>query len=237
MLRIFLLIIFTLFIAENVFNADVTAWLAGLGIAGLAVSLAAQDSLKNLFGSVAVLMDRPFSLGDRIIFNTIDGVVEVIGFRSTRIRTMQGNLVTVPNMKFTDGIIENLTVRPFFHRKLNVSLSPDTPPARIREAIGICEQVLNEPEITDGVDRDQRPPRITLAEITADSLVLEVLYWYSVGPQRDFWTFREHVSRVNLRLLEALRKGNPGLLAQNAPCDIRPDTPGPNFAGRFEAKS
>src|SRR5690606_23160639 len=89
-LRIFVVVIFVLFVAENVFGADITAWLAGLGIAGLAVSLSAQDSIKNLFGSITILLDKPFPVGDRIIFNGTDGFIEEIGFRSTRIRTFGG---------------------------------------------------------------------------------------------------------------------------------------------------
>ena len=76
-LRTFIVIIGTLFTLSNVFNRDIGAWLAGFGIAGLAVSLAAQDSLKNLFGSLTILFDRPFTVGQRIKFHSFDGVVEV----------------------------------------------------------------------------------------------------------------------------------------------------------------
>src|SRR5690606_3820215 len=96
-LRIFLVVVIVLFTAENVFDADITAWLAGLGIAGLAVSLAAQDSLKNLFGSLTIFLDRPFAVGHFVTYNGFTGTIEQIGFRSTRLRTLYGHLVTIPN--------------------------------------------------------------------------------------------------------------------------------------------
>lgn len=238
-LRIFLLVVVALFVAENVFEQDITAWLAGLGIAGLAVSLAAQDSIKNVFGSITVLIDRPFSLGDRIIFNGIDGNVESIGLRSTKIRTMQGNVVTVPNMKFTDGIIENLTTRQFHHRQFKVTLSHDTPPDKVREAMGIIADVLSSPDLGAPVDHTVRPPRIALSDFTSDSLSIDVQYWYLIGPQRDFWAFRQHVSDVNLRVLEALGRAGISVVLPSRTVMIAPPgmgmPPGPPYPpdGRF----
>ena len=98
-LRIFLVIVFTLIVAQNVLGLDITGWLAGLGIAGLAVSLAAQDSVKNLFGSVTIFFDNPFAVGDMIVFDGHRGTVEEIGFRSPRLRLLSGHVVTVPNKK------------------------------------------------------------------------------------------------------------------------------------------
>ncbi|MDX1683344.1 MAG: mechanosensitive ion channel, partial [Phycisphaeraceae bacterium] len=80
-LRVFLVVVFSLVVAQNVFGVNITGWLAGLGIAGLAVSLAAQDSVKNLFGSVTVFFDRPFIVGDFVVFDGYSGTVEEIGFR------------------------------------------------------------------------------------------------------------------------------------------------------------
>jgi MscS family membrane protein len=180
-LRLFLIIVFTLFIAENFFGADITAWLAGLGIAGLAVSLAAQDSVKNLFGSLTVLLDRPFAIGDRISFDRFDGVVESIGFRSTRIRTLTGHLVTVPNMKFTDSVVENISARPMFRRTMNITIAYDTPPAKVEEAVGIVRGILTAPDIADCFDMVNRPPRIHFNEFNTDSLSITAMYWYDHG--------------------------------------------------------
>lgn len=115
-----------------------------LGIAGLAVSLAAQDSIKNLFGSVTIFIDNPFSVGDRIVFSGTDGFVEEIGFRSTRIRTLTGHLVTVPNMKFIDEAVENITARPYIRRTMNMTITYDTPPDKIEQAVQIIRDLLAE---------------------------------------------------------------------------------------------
>ena len=90
-LRVFLLVIAAMFIVQSVFKQDIGAWLAGLGIAGLAVSLAAQDSLKNLFGSVTIILDRSFKIGERIICSGCNGVIEDIGLRTTTDRTTDGS--------------------------------------------------------------------------------------------------------------------------------------------------
>ena len=130
-----------------------------MGIAGLAVSLAAQDSIKNLFGSITVLVSRPFGLGDRIVFGAYDGTVENISFRDTKIRTVGGHLVTVPNMKFTDGTVENISARPFIARTIDIGLTHDTPPDRVEEALRIIRGILSEPEFAEEMKVPDRDPR------------------------------------------------------------------------------
>jgi small-conductance mechanosensitive channel len=203
-LRIFLLIMMVLFVAENIFGADITAWLAGLGIAGLAVSLAAQDSIKNLFGSVTILMEHPFGVGDRIIFENIEGFVEDIGFRSTKIRNINGHLLTVPNMKFTDGVIENISARPWARRSMNVTVTYDTPPEKLEEAVTIIKSILAEPEIAKDLAVPDRPARVMFNEFNADSLNIMVSYFYLLNVDgRDWWTYQALAAKVNHRILVA----------------------------------
>jgi MscS family membrane protein len=206
-LRIFLLVMMVLFVAQNVFDQNITSFLAGLGIAGLAVSLAAQDSIKNLFGSVTVLISRPFGLGDRIVFGTYDGVVENINFRDTKIRTAGGHLVTVPNMKFTDNTIENISARPFVARTIDIGLTYDTSPKQIADAVEILRRVLNEPEILEPINLPDRPPRAYFKDFGDSSIVLQLSYAYGMrSPGRDWWTYMEHAQQLNLRVLEVLRE-------------------------------
>lgn len=202
-LRIFLLIMFVLTIAETIFKADITAWLAGLGIAGLAVSLAAQDTLKNLFGSVTVLISRPYGLGDRIVFGPYDGTVENISFRDTKIRLVSGHLVTIPNMRFTDGTVENISRRPWLSRKLDVTITYDTPPEKVQEAVQIIRDILAEPEFASTFDLEKWPPRVFFNELNADNLNIMVMYWYQLSEGRDFWTFHAQAEQFNVRLLRA----------------------------------
>jgi MscS family membrane protein len=204
-LRIFLLVMMVLFVAQNVFDQNITSFLAGLGIAGLAVSLAAQDSIKNLFGSVTVLISRPFGLGDRIMFGAYDGVVENINFRDTKIRTLSGNLITVPNMKFTDTSIENISARPFVVRSMIIGLTYDTPVARVREAVERIRGVLNEPTILSSINLPDRPPRVFFKDFGASSLDVQVNYSYAItAPGNDWWTYMAHAQEVNLMIFEAL---------------------------------
>lgn len=145
-LRLFLVVIFTLFVAQNVFGLDITGWLAGLGIAGLAVSLAAQDSIKNLFGSVTVLFDKPFTVGDWIVTDGLEGTVEEVGFRSTRIRTFYNSLITLPNANLINASVDNYGRRQFRRWKTHIGVQYDTTPDQLTAFTeGIRELVRSHP--------------------------------------------------------------------------------------------
>ncbi len=208
-LRIFLLVMVAMFVIQNVFDQNITAWLAGLGIAGLAVSLAAQDPIKNIFGSFTVLAERPFVLGDRIIFNNIDGTVEEIGFRSTRIRTVNGHLVTVPNMKFTDSVIENITRRPSIRRLMNIGVTYDTPPEKVQQAVSIVKRILDEPEVKESLNLPDQPPRVVFDELNVDNLNILIVYWYAINRyEGDWWKYQSHAEMVNLKILRAFNEAD-----------------------------
>lgn len=202
-LRIFLVIIFSLLVAQNIFGLDITSWLAGLGIAGLAVSLAAQDSIKNIFGSATVFFDQPFGVGDAINFEGQDMIVEEIGFRSTKMRTFDGHLVTVPNMKFTDSSVRNITRRPSVRRIVNLGLVYDTTPAQMQQAITMVQDIFRRPEIGQAFDWDKQPPRIFFNEYQSSSLNLQVIYWYELSGGRDWWSYLEHAQQFNMAVLQA----------------------------------
>lgn len=206
-LRVGLWIVGVLFIARSVFEQDIGAWLAGLGIAGLAISLAAQDSLRNLFGSVTILMDRPFRIGERIIFSGYDGVVEEIGFRSTKLRTLTGNLVTIPNSKIVNDSVENVGRRPSIRRIMNVTITYDTPAAKIKEAVEITRGILEEEDLREPIhqtiDGDEFPPRVYFNDYNADSLNIFVIYWYAPPA---WWDYMDHAQKLNLRIFEEFEK-------------------------------
>lgn len=206
-LRVFLVVIGVLFVIDTVFEGDIGAWLAGLGIAGLAVSLAAQDSLKNLFGSVAIILDRPFQVGERIVFGGYDGSVEEIGFRSTKIRTLNGHLVNVPNANIVNGAVENIGRRPFIKRILNVTITYDTPRDKLERAVQIIAGILEEEGIREPihplVGEDEFPPRVFFNDYNADSLNILVIYWYAPAA---YWDFLAHAQQVNLRLFEEFER-------------------------------
>ncbi len=136
-LKVIVTVFGVIFIASNI-DIDITSLLAGLGIGGLAVALAAQDTLANLFGSITVLIDRPFQVGDWVVIGDIEGTVEELGFRSTRIRTFYNSVVTVPNSVLTKASVDNLGVRKFRRIKTMLSLTYSTPPEKIE---AFCEGV------------------------------------------------------------------------------------------------
>ena len=91
---------------------NIGALIAGLGIGGLALAMAAKDTVSNIFGGFTIFTDKPFKLGDRIVINGVDGTVSEIGLRSTRITTLAGRMVTMPNSSFADSPVENISVEP-----------------------------------------------------------------------------------------------------------------------------
>ncbi|MBA41700.1 MAG: mechanosensitive ion channel protein MscS, partial [Flavobacteriaceae bacterium] len=113
-------------ILGNVFNVNVTALVAGLGIGGVAFALASKESLENLLGSFTIFFDKPFIVGDTVTLGGVTGTVEKVGFRSTRIRTFDKSVVTVPNKNIISTELDNLGARPVRRVKFNIGLTYDT---------------------------------------------------------------------------------------------------------------
>lgn len=206
-LRIFLVAVGVMFVVDSVFGQDVGALLAGLGIAGLAVSLAAQDSLKNLFGSITILFDRPFKIGERIVYAGYDGTIEEIGFRSTKVRTLTGHLVTIPNSKIVSDPIENIGRRPSIRRIMNVTITYDTPREKIERAVAILRGILEEEDlrgpIHQTINGEEFPPRVYFNDYNPDSLNIILIYWYAPPA---YWDYVEHAQKLNLRIFEEFEK-------------------------------
>ncbi|MCU7861749.1 MAG: mechanosensitive ion channel family protein, partial [Candidatus Thiodiazotropha sp. (ex Lucinoma kastoroae)] len=171
-LKVFVTVIGFVFIADNL-NIDISSLLAGLGLGGLAFALAAKDMVQNLFGSVTVLMDRTFSVGDWIIVDGTEGSVERIGFRSTRVRTFYNSVVTVPNSKFITASVDNMGERRFRRLSCKLSLTYDTPPDRIDAFCeGVRELVRQHPYMRKDYYH------VYLNEFAASSLdVLLYVFW------------------------------------------------------------
>jgi MscS family membrane protein len=127
--------------AENV-SAGIMSLLAGLSVGGLALGLAAQDTMANLFGTVAIFLDKPFHLGDRVKIEGADGIVESISLRSTCIRNADGYKITIPNKLMGNAIITNITCRPTIRTEMNLSLAYDTPVEKVRRATAILQEVF-----------------------------------------------------------------------------------------------
>ena len=139
--KVAIIISATLLTADNL-GINIKTLLAGLSVGGLALGLAAQDTLANMFGAVAILLDKPFHIGDRIKVESVDGAVESIGLRSTRIRNVDGHHVTVPNKLMGNAIITNITRRPTIKTEMNFGLTYDTPVARVKRATELLEEIF-----------------------------------------------------------------------------------------------
>lgn len=140
-LRIFIVVMAGL-MAIQTFGYPVTGVLASLGIGGLAFALAAKDSVSNIFGSLMIIFDRPFQVGDWIKAADMEGVVEEVGFRSTKIRTFEKTLISVPNNIIANLALDNYSRRPKRRIRLTVGVSYDTTPAQMRDAVSRIRGLL-----------------------------------------------------------------------------------------------
>ena len=152
----------------------ITTLLASAGVGGLAMALAAQDTLRNLFGTIMLMADKPFRVGERIVADGYDGIVEDIGLRSTRIRLLTGHLVTIPNDTLARNDIENIGRRPYIRRVTDIRIPLKTSRDKIDKALTAIRQALADHE---GMSADY-PPRVFFNEFNADSFNVRVIYWY-----------------------------------------------------------
>ncbi|VGO17313.1 Low conductance mechanosensitive channel YnaI [Pontiella desulfatans] len=173
--------------------------LAGAGVVGAALALSAQDVLKNIFGSIMIILDKPYTVGERIKIKGYDGVVEEIGLRSTRIRLLNGHQAIIPNEDMARSDIENIGRRPFIRRVSTIRLPVDIGSAKARKAVEIVQGVLQNHE---GFDPDF-PPRAWLSEFESDHLDLKMIYWYHPP---NYWDYTAHADTVNRGLLDAFEK-------------------------------
>ena len=194
-IRITVFVLVLLNVIQQVSGKSITTILAAMGVGGLAIALAGQDTIKNFFGSLVILMDKPFEIGERIVFDNYDGPVESIGFRSTRIRTFEGHQVTIPNSEMVNKTIQNIGKRPYIRRLANITVTYDTPPGKVQRALDIIMEILNNHE---GM-HPEFPPRVYFNAFNAASLNIIMIYWYHPP---DYWKYMQFSEYVNLQILE-----------------------------------
>lgn len=220
-LQITIVVLGTVQVATVLSDKPLTSILAGLGVGGLAVALAAQETIKNFFGSITVLTDKPFELGDRVVVDRFDGTVVEVGFRSTRLRTLDGDLVTIPNGELANKSILNSGRKPFYRRVINLGLAYDTPPVKVRRALAIIKEILAGHE---GLD-PQQPPRVFFTEFAGSSLTLMAVYWYNGS---DGWDYLRLGETLNLRILDRFHEEGIGLAVQPSQTVYLAGLPGVN---------
>lgn len=197
-LRITIAIIAALFIAETILGAEqIKTVLLSAGVGGIAIALAAKDTIANFFGSVTIFADRPFQVDELVKIGEHLGSVEQVGFRSTKIRTLQGHLVTVPNSVIVNSAVENVGRRPYIRRKSNITITYDSGQRGAERAVQIIKEVLsNVPEINTD---PKYPPRIYFSDFNDWSLNIYMSYW--IKPP-DYWLYQEVNERVNIEIMK-----------------------------------
>ena len=196
--NVFVVLVGTLFVLSNL-NVDVGALIAGLGIGGLAVALAAQDTIKNLLGGVTVLADRPFQVGDWIVVGDTEGTVEKVGFRSMRVRTFKESLVTVPNGHLADHIVDNMGVRPYRRYDTTLHLPLSTPTEKVQ---AFCEGVR---ALLHANERVRQDYFFCELERIGDSTLEILLYCFFAAPDWGAELRAKHILNLDiLRLAHSL---------------------------------
>ncbi|MBK0383793.1 mechanosensitive ion channel family protein [Pedobacter sp. SD-b] len=181
------------FVMGAVFNLNVATIIAGLGIGGLAIALAAQDTLQNLLGSFTIFADKPFIVGDFVHVAGYDAVVEKVGFRSTTVRTIDKTLVIIPNKKMIDSPLENLTLRNLRRVKFNVGVLYGTSEKTIR---AITQQ------IKAYIDEHHETSMDALVAFDAfgdSSLDIQVLYYIEIVDYAIYMGIKEE---INFKIME-----------------------------------
>jgi len=181
-------------IALNNAGYDVTALIASLGIGGLALAMAAKDSVANIFGGVMVFTDKPFKVGDRIKINGFDGVIEEVGIRASRMRTLEGRLVTIPNAQFTGNMVENITAEPTRKVVLNLGLTYNTTSQQMEEAIALLKEIA---AVNTDIEEN-----ISVAFNNFGDFSLGILFIYYIKKESDILNTQTAMN------LEILRKFN-----------------------------
>lgn len=183
----------------DVFNVDLTALIAGLSIGGLAVALAAQDTVKHLIGSAMIYADRPFQLGDFISSGEIIGTVEDIGFRSTRIRTPDSSLISVPNGSLVDMTVNNMGSLQFRRFNTTIGVAYYTPPVLIEKFIAGLREI-NQMHPTTKKDISF----IHLNNMGGSSLDIMFMIYFNTVDYAENLKFKEEIIFSILNLAEAL---------------------------------
>jgi MscS family membrane protein len=177
-LKVFVTVVAVLVTSQNL-GFNITAAIAGLSVGGLALGLAAQDTVAHLFGAVAIFIDKPFRIGDRIQLDSVDGMVETIGLRSTRLRSLDGHLITIPNKTMGNATITNITRRPNIKTVMDIGITYDTPTVKVKRALQILKEVYKDhPQTHDCL--------ISFNKFADSALNIQVVHWWNSTDHKEY---------------------------------------------------
>ncbi len=189
-IRVAVVILVLLQAAQSLSDQPITSILAGIGIGGLALGLAAQDSIRNFFGSLMIFADKPFNVGELINLEDKLGTVMEVGVRTTKVKTLDGHVLSIPNGNLANMTIHNIGKRQFIRRVFDIAITYDTPPEKVNRAVEILKEILADHE---GMNPDF-PPRVYFDALNNDSLNLKIFYWFHPP---DYWLYMEFTEWVN----------------------------------------
>lgn len=195
--KVVVLLIGILMFTKFVFNFNISNLITGLSIVTAAIALATRESLENLIASFIIFFDKPFTLGDLVKVEAITGTVEKIGLRSTRIRTDHKTIVTVPNKKMVDTIVDNLTLRTQRKAEIRLELHVQTNSQLIEELIAKAEMLLQQQEEIESYT-------VVLNDIGAKSIILHIDYFTQPIEFARFQEIKQNINLHLLRFMEAL---------------------------------
>ena len=189
-----------LFIGQSIFKINITALLAGAGVLGLGAALAAKDTLSNFFGTIVILFDRPFKLGDRIQVGSLEGVVCEVGMRSSKIIADDESVYTLPNSLLTTEPVRNINLKNHLKLMFDLTMTYDTTPEQMERAI----QLLH--EITDnfhGTDSPGYSPRIFFSKFADSSMNITVIMWLKTESYAQEEAWRTELNMAILKQFSA----------------------------------
>ena len=173
--------------------------LAGMGIGGLALALAAQDSISGIFASIVIFLDKPFMVDDFVEVNGVSGTVEEIGIRSTRIRTLEKTLVTIPNKEIMDSNIDNFSKRPMRRVVSTIGVTYDTTPDGMLGLLaGLREMLSNHPMVSD------EGKYVNFTGFGGSSLDVDLKYYIRTADYEKWLTLREELNLEIMRVVQGL---------------------------------
>ena len=194
-LKVILIIVCILVMIRYVFNQDITKLLAGLSIVGAAIALAAKESIENLIASFIIFFDRPFTVGDSLKIQQVSGTVEKIGLRSTRVRTIDGTYITIPNKQMVDSVVDNFSLRNKCRFELLLALDPRATVDQLKQLLKEMDEKLVYPELATKT--------ILLSEIRIDAYIITIECISGVINTTDLNLLRQN---VNVHVWELLEK-------------------------------
>ena len=195
-LKITIAVTAVLFIGQNIFNLNITALLASAGIIGLAIALAAKDTVSNFFGTIVIIADCPVRIGDRIETDKINGIVTHIGMRSSKILTADESVYTVPNSLLTNGPLCNINRKGCIKHVLELGLTYDTSSEQMEKALGILHEILDD---FHGPDDSKHSPHIFFSGFGAYSLNIHAIIWLKTD---SFAEEEKLLNELNMKILK-----------------------------------